>query len=74
MSIILNSKSGYLIKNILIINEIHKYNVNVETLQNIQFSVASHQSELYIFIQVPNFSNKNDYKTKFVPIWPIKIN
>lgn len=67
-NIILNSKSGYLSKNILTTNEIKKYNINVETLQNIQVSVASHQSELYIFIQIPNFSNIKCYKTKIIPI------
>lgn len=67
-SIILNSRSGYLSKNILTNEEIHKFNISVHTLKYIQVSIASHKSNLYIFIQIPNFSHKRFYKTKIVPI------
>lgn len=66
-SIVLNSKSGYLIKNILNTQEIHKF-VNAETLQNIQVSVAFHETELFVFIQIPNFANELYIKTAIIPI------
>lgn len=66
-TIVLTSKSGFLNKNILDTQEIHNY-INVETLQNIQVSIASHASELFVFVQIPNFSENKYFKTIIVPM------
>lgn len=66
--IILNCRLGILSHNILVTEEIQKYNLNIEHLKYIKTEVAQLKEFILIFIQIPNFSKESYYITNIIPI------
>lgn len=67
-NIILNSKLGYLSKNILNSEELHMYRIDTQTLQYIKVAVAQYENSLLIIVQIPKMSENKYFHTSIIPL------
>lgn len=69
--IIMTSRTGMLTQDILTIQEIYEYNINIEKLKEIKLTLATYNENLLIILNIPKFSKKL-YNKINVQTFPIK--
>lgn len=66
--VILLSRLEVLSKDILTIEEINKFQIDVEKLKNIRVSGGQKAKQILIVVQIPNFTRKTFHKLFIAPV------